>query len=120
MKGNTEMRYLVLAILAACTTTTAAPSTHVEAKPDAGVPTPRNFVCERVAVANPNATCTPELTDAGEHHTHSARVTIDKNVVSCIVNDAQVGVVCGPLFVEVRPAESAAPEATKQTKPTKK
>lgn len=59
----------------------------------------RNFVCERVKVANEKATCAPELSGVGELATHTARVTIGAETVSCAINSQQVGVVCGPLFV---------------------
>ena len=38
------------------------------------------------------------MTDAGEHHTHTARITIDGQVIVCALNDGQVSAVCGPMF----------------------
>jgi hypothetical protein len=61
---------------------------------------PRNLVCERVAVVTPKAVCVPEMSDAGDTHTHSARVTLegDKPVtVVCALNAGQISMVCGDL-----------------------
>lgn len=80
------MRFVLLALLAACTSATAdSPA--------------RNFVCERIADQEPAAKCRPEFTDAGESHTHSAVVTTDKGRASCVLNASTVSVVCGPLVV---------------------
>jgi hypothetical protein len=91
----------------------AAPLKPAEVKPEP----PRNLICERVALENPKLQCTPELTDAGELHTHTARLLIDGQHVVCAVNSSQVSAVCGPMFV----APQQAPQAQQpQPKPKAK
>jgi hypothetical protein len=63
----------------------------------------RNLVCERFAILNPDAKCIPEMSDVGEVHVHTARVTIDKDTMSCGLNAGQLAMVCGPLAVAPQP-----------------
>lgn len=74
-------------------------------------PAPRNFVCESFAAVNPKATCTPEMTDVGQYHMHSARVVIDQTLIRCVINDAAASVVCAPLIYSP-PQEPAKDEPT--------
>ena len=76
-------------------------------------PRTRNFVCERLALENSKAPCEPELTDAGELHTHTARITLDGQVIVCALNSSQVSAVCGPMFT----APQAPPPVAKYTAP---
>lgn len=87
---------------------------RVESAPTAQPTQERNFVCERVALANPKAQCAPELSGVGDLSTHTARVTIGSETLSCAINAAQVGVVCGPLFVTPQPAPQAPAQEPKQ------
>lgn len=107
---------ILLIALTACTSGSKEP--EVQAAPAAKVaaPPPRNFVCERVKIANETAKCTPEYTDAGEHHTHSARVEVGKKIVSCVINDATVSVVCGDLIAAPQPPAQPQPEEPKKSK----
>lgn len=74
----------------------------------------RNFVCERFAEVNPKAICTPESTDEGGHHLHRARVAIDGQLISCVINDTAVSVVCDYLIaVAQQPPQPAPAEAPK-------
>jgi hypothetical protein len=77
-------------------------------------PAPVNFVCSRVKLLDASATCTPEFTDAGDRHTHSAIVTVGKEHHACVLNDTVVGVVCGPLIVQ--PQQQAAAPAKPEPK----
>jgi hypothetical protein len=95
------MRFVLLCLLAsAC----VSPST-------AATPPARNFVCERLAKLNPDAQCSPEYTDVGERHTHSAVVTFQAKapeatqLSSCVINDSQVAMICGPLAVVPQPQQ---------------
>jgi hypothetical protein len=93
-----RLALIVLLVFAsvACSDSTAAPPQPVT--PDAGVAlTPRNFVCERFA-RNPKAKCEPEYTDAGDHHLHSARVTINDASIACGIDDTRLSVLCDELF----------------------
>lgn len=130
------MRLLILAIaLVACSaakdmTTTqqnaAAPTVQQKAADDdaasaaSGAPAakpgelvakaaPRNFVCERFAYVNKNAQCFPEYSDAGDRHTHSARVVIDQQMIACIINDVTPSVVCTDLITVPAPAPQPEP-----------
>lgn len=73
----------------------------------------RNFVCERLAEeGNTKARCVPEQSDVGEHHAHSARITIDGQTIICAVNDTALSVVCAPMFYQPQQAtEDAAAKA---------
>lgn len=124
------MRVLILAfvlVVAACTTSVppSAPSTTPVAAPisppkaapeTAPRAAPRNFVCERFADINAKAICTPESTDEGEHHLHRARVAIDQQLISCVINDANASVMCADLIVIQQPPASA-PAPTPKKKP---
>lgn len=77
-------------LLAACTTATASQ------------PPPANLVCSRLALAAPDAECTPELTTPDMHR---ARVTLSGATVACALPSNALTVVCGPLF----PVEQQAP-----------
>lgn len=90
---------LIVLALAACQAAQSAPTPTAQP-----APVPRNFVCERVAIANPQAKCIAELSGVGDLSTHTARVDLGKDTLACAINAQQVGVVCGSLFVEVRPA----------------
>lgn len=85
-------------VLVACASAQSAPEPR---------PAPRNFVCERIALKNPTAKCESEYVDAGEHHLHTARVTIGADTVSCGINDTQLAVVCDGLFVAVKQPDQA-------------
>lgn len=69
----------------------------------------RNYVCERIKLADKSATCTPEYTDAGERHTHSAIVTVGMQTLACAMNDTTLSVVCGPLVAQQAPAAPPSP-----------
>lgn len=70
---------------------------------------PRNLVCERVRALDAKATCIPELTDVGDLHTHTARVTTGKDTVICGLNVGQLSMVCGALQGQpAQPAQGAA------------
>lgn len=77
-----------------------APSVRLATEPH-NPPTfmlPRNLVCERVALMNPDATCIPEMTGEGELHTHSARVTVGGVTHACAINaTAPLGFECAEL-----------------------
>lgn len=121
------MRFLILVVLlTACTATRepaqppqnaaspTAPAADKVTTPSAA-PTPRNFVCERFAAINDKATCTPESTDEGEHHLHRARVAIDGQLISCVINDTSASVVCDFLIaVQQQPPPPAPPAKGKQ------
>jgi hypothetical protein len=76
-------------------------------------PPPRNLVCERLALENSKAPCVPEMSDAGELHTHTARITIDGQVIVCALNSSQVSAVCGPMFAAVQQAQPQPAKAPK-------
>lgn len=84
------MRTLALLLLVACT---------------GASPAPRNFVCERIAVLDPKATCQPELSDVGSGHVHTARVTQGTVTMSCAVSLGQYAMACGKLLAD--PAEGS-------------
>lgn len=95
---------LCLLALAACSTSNAS-------KLD---PAARNLVCERIAVLNAKATCTPEFTDAGDAHIHTARVSFQVKgddgkpvtvVQACGIAAAQASMVCGDLLAQAAKAE---------------
>jgi hypothetical protein len=120
------LRLLALVFLVSACSADAAPPAPVADAPKAvtvaGVALPmappRNLVCERLALENSKAPCVPELTDAGELHTHTARITIDGQVIVCALNSSQVSAVCGPMFAAVRQeAEFAGPVRTKKPAP---
>jgi hypothetical protein len=86
--------FLLLALVA-CTTSTAAPP---KVEP---VVTQKNIICERFALVNPSAKCTPEYNGVGDQFTHSATVKVGENVLSCAINSATLSVVCGqPIVVQ--------------------
>lgn len=124
-------RLILLAlILTACADSEATPPPVVDAsklveqleqlkakaaKYDALPPQPRNFICERFAVANPAAKCDPELNGFGELATHTARMTFEgktadgkpaKDTLACVLNAGQVSMVCDGLIYQ-RPKEPA-------------
>lgn len=108
------MRILILAfVLSACTmpqkAAPVAPAPKPVAKPVAK-PTPappRNFVCETFAALNPSAVCTPERT---EEHVHSARVTLDTQLIRCAITDTMTSIVCSePIVVQMQPQPAPAP-----------
>lgn len=109
---------LVLA-LSACTHYVAAPaqpSAPKAIKPDpatAQAKKERNFVCESFAAVNDKAACVPEMTDAGERHTHTARVTLDQQIIRCALNDATASVVCSPLIYFPPPEPETQPSKAK-------
>jgi len=118
------MRALILIafLLSACTRYVAAPPktpgstpAPTSAKP---TPAPRNFVCESFAAVNDKAACVPELTGAGQHKTHTARVTVDAQIIRCAINETTPSVVCSPL-IWIPPAPEAAP-APEPAKPAAK
>jgi hypothetical protein len=86
------MRYILLLALAACSTSNAS-----KLDEPAASSSPRNFVCERVAVLNAKTECKPELSGVGDLSTHTARVTLEKATVVCGLNAGQLAMVCGPL-----------------------
>lgn len=93
------MRILLILALAACQRVESPTPTAA----------PRNFVCERVSIANPKATCVPELND---NDTHSARVTVEGDTVSCTLKPmTSLAVVCGGMFVAPQPPQPAAEPA---------
>ena len=96
----------------------AAPVVRPAPEPTAApAPAPRNFVCERFAALNPSAICTPELTDAPPRHTHSARVTLDTQLIACITDDTTPSIVCSePIVVRMQPVPAPPADA----KPAKK
>jgi hypothetical protein len=109
---------LFVAACVACQADAAPPVASTPADAKLNAPTvERNLICERVALENPKLQCTPELTDAGELHTHTARLLIDGQHVVCAVNSSQVSAVCGPMFVapqqhqQPQPAKKPAPKA---------
>jgi hypothetical protein len=103
------MKHLLLLLtIAACQ--------QAESSPTPVAPPARNFICERVAISDPKAACTPELSGVGELATHTARVTVGGNTVSCAINAQQVAVVCGPLFVAPQPAQPQQPQPPKADK----
>ncbi len=90
----TRTALLALA-LAACSTSSAS---KLDDKP--ADPPPRNLVCERVAIGNPNAKCDAEVSGGDALNTHRARVTVEKNTVSCSINNQTLSVVCDGLFYQ--------------------
>lgn len=119
----------LFAFIAACSDSSAAKPQAAQAPSAALTPAPgpvpvqgnvslapRNLVCERLALENQKAPCVPEMTDAGEHHTHTARITLDGQVIVCALNDGQVSAVCGPMFAAPaqQPAQQQPEKATKK------
>lgn len=82
----------------------------------ASQPAQPNLVCERLAIVESAAKCTPELTASGETHVHRARVTQDKSVAVCVLNDLSVSVVCGPMFVAPEPQRGPTVENAEKVK----
>ena len=124
------MRLLILAfVLSACTMPQKAASVAPEPQPVVKppvvkpAPAPRNFVCERFAALNPSAICTPELTDAPPRHTHSARVTLDTQLIACITDDTTPSIVCSePVVVRMQPqpqTPAEKPATENKRKPSK-
>lgn len=77
---------------------------------------PRNFVCERVKLADAKAICEPELNGEGELLTHRARVTQEtqggKRTLSCSLIDRALTVECAGLFPGQAEEKPAAKKAT--------
>jgi hypothetical protein len=89
-------------------------------KADVTAPTPVNLVCERLALVDKDATCTAELTDVGDRHTHRARIAQGSGApVVCTVTDANVTAVCGPLFPVPKQEEPAAEPPVAKVPPPK-
>lgn len=124
------MRSLILAIvLVGCVhrqpQQIAAPQPVAPAKeePTAAAATPTlnpvtNLVCERFAIINPTAKCTPEDTAAGEHHLHRARVELGGQLIACVINDATPSIICSEaIIVSMQPpppSEPSKPEPPKK------
>jgi hypothetical protein len=70
-------------------------------------PQPTNLVCDRVALLNKDAECTPELTDVGELHTHRARVKVTSkegtSLSACVLNDRTIAMQCDGLLPAEKP-----------------
>lgn len=105
------MRYLLLIALAACTTTTAAPT---EPKKES-TPAPENLVCTRWKKGNPKAECASERIDVGEHHLHSAVITIPgEGSTACSINDQMNTVECSDLIMIHLPQSQVKTETPKK------
>jgi hypothetical protein len=116
-------RILALAILAAAACTHAqqaplvAPYAPVTVEPVAQTATaapapqptqPENLVCRAFHSVNEKATCVPYLTDKGEHHTHSAMVTLGQQQFHCSYSDQLTGVLCAdPIVIRQQPVAQA-------------
>lgn len=116
------MRLLILAfILSACAHTTPPPAVPQVAAPASAKPVakptpapPRNFVCETFAALNPSAVCVPERT---EPHIHSARVTLDTQLIRCAITDTMTSIVCSePIVVQMQPQPAPPPAPSKKGK----
>ncbi len=89
------IRTLALICLAACSQSQAS---KLDDKPAPTQP-PRNFVCERLAIADKEAKCDPEWT---HENIHTARVTQKGGTFSCGLAVGALSVVCDPLFAKVQ------------------
>jgi hypothetical protein len=105
------MRALTLTLVLALAS--CAGSSKADPPPDPS----HNFVCDRWSRVNPKAVCKPEYTNIGEHHTHSASITVDKAVVACMINDSTVSVVCDEPVVIMQSEQKAAAAAQKSEPP---
>jgi hypothetical protein len=97
-----------LIFLIACSSSSAS-------KLDEAAPS-RNFVCERVKLKDPKATCVPEYSGEGPGLLHSARVTQGENTAACGVTVGQLGVTCDALFVAPAQPKPPSPPAPVEAK----
>lgn len=111
---------IIAFVLLGCTRPAPQAPTPVQApvvEPTKPAPPSRNFVCESFAAVNDKAICAPELSGDGDRSTHTARVTIDQQIIRCALNDTTPSIVCGPL-IHI-PQQQPAEPTPKPSKPTK-
>lgn len=107
-----QLSILIAIAIAACSDSSAS---KLDPQPEPA----RNLVCERVAIGNPKAACVPEVSGGDAINTHRARVTLEKETVSCSINNQTLSVVCDGLFY-VAPKQEAAKAAAPKSEPKKK
>lgn len=89
------------------------------ARDSSAAPPPHNTICERFAELNPEAVCTPELTDAPPNHTHKARIKLGTQLIACLTNVTTPSIVCSdPIVVQMQPQPKAEEPPAQAEKPT--